>query len=539
MKKKTSYAIIEISKDILGKDITDMIKSFGAYKRVFMLGIDGMGAFCKNAETPVMDELFKNGATTHVALASRPTISAECWTSMLTGARPEVHKLTNADMHPIEGLPTLFGYIREAFPDAETAAFTDWSPIAFNIISPTGGANKLDGGHDDELVGRLENYLDEKDPKFLFVQFDSVDGAGHTYGYGTQEHLNRISHCDGLLGRIIAKYKQYDRMEDTLFIVTADHGGTPKHSHGGWTDGEKLVFLGVSGKTVMPGQIGEVCMRDFPAIVLHAFGIKAPEFDPDGFASQMPVGIFEDAGIKDRVKLYPPVKTFQSFPEKKKGEKGYITDYVPADQIMFRLGFEEEEESYNDPDGGKPFTVESGRLKRYSNGVRGFCGELGYGTFKLSNLTHSDKFSFSQWFLSNDNYCDELLILDSYEPGKPFFQLWVKNAHMALLFFDENRKYIDELAIQELKETSSGQTWKHFLFTVDLSENTFTAVLNFEESTKVTKKFKADLRKFFVFDSLIVGENTLERRIYRMLDDIMMIDGDFDMAKLEEYYNAN
>ena len=118
------------------------------------------------------------------------------------------------------------------------------------------------------------------------VQFDAVDLAGHTTGYGSRGHLDAISHADELLGRVIAKYDARALTEDTLILVTADHGGTVHCSHGDWSDGERFVFLGIAGKHVLHGEIGEVGHRDLPAVVLHALGVPQPPFDSNGYAAQ-------------------------------------------------------------------------------------------------------------------------------------------------------------------------------------------------------------------------------------------------------------
>ncbi len=357
-----------------------MESTFGSYKRVFMLGIDGMGAFNKYAETPNMDKLFENGATTYSALASRPTSSAQCWTSMLTGAIPEVHKLTNSNMHPIAELPTVFRLIKNAYPEAETAAFTDWAPIAEEIITPNGGVTAYDVGDEDGLCDRLLEYLDAHDPKMLFIQFNSVDSAGHRSGYGSEFHLERIAHSDELLGKLIAKYKEKGYFEDTLFMVTADHGGTPGGenggSHGGWSDGEKYVFLGISGKNINKGQIGEISLRDFPAIVLHALGINSPEFNVRGYASQMPIGVFEDAGIKDRVVIYPKQEEFER-KERRQPDKSspeYIGNFIDISKIRFWQTFEN---GINDETGNCEVSTVKGLVKTYNNGFIGKSGEFG------------------------------------------------------------------------------------------------------------------------------------------------------------------
>ncbi|MBQ3860058.1 MAG: alkaline phosphatase family protein, partial [Clostridia bacterium] len=66
------------------------------YKHVFVIGVDGAGSFFRETETPRLDEIFGNGAVSYDVLTSNPTISAQCWGSMLLGVTPEVHGLTNS-----------------------------------------------------------------------------------------------------------------------------------------------------------------------------------------------------------------------------------------------------------------------------------------------------------------------------------------------------------------------------------------------------------------------------------------------------------
>ena len=66
------------------------------YQYVVVIGVDGAGAYFQRAQTPCIDEIFQNGAVTYKMLTSKPTISAQCWGSMLHGVTPEFHGLTNA-----------------------------------------------------------------------------------------------------------------------------------------------------------------------------------------------------------------------------------------------------------------------------------------------------------------------------------------------------------------------------------------------------------------------------------------------------------
>lgn len=273
------------------------------YKHVIVVGIDGAGSFFEQADTPVFDRIFSHGAVTYRALASNPTISAECWGSMLLGVSPKVHGLTNSivDQHPYphdSAWPSLFRRIREVMPDARLGSFCEWSPITRGIVENNLGVES-DSAPDTELAPRIADYIRRQKPVFLFVQMDSVDGAGHAFGYGSPQHLKRISEVDSYIDLIYQAANDAGILDDTLFCVISDHGGTPGGSHGGWTDAEKYVTFAAAGKTVQGGTIPEMNVCDLAAIVLYALGIDAPEFDIGGWTSQIPQGMFDDENITD------------------------------------------------------------------------------------------------------------------------------------------------------------------------------------------------------------------------------------------------
>jgi len=277
------------------------------YEHVIVIGIDGAGAFIREADTPNFDRIFANGAITYEALASNPTISAECWGSMLLGVGPEIHKLNNGIVssvpYPVDSeFPSLFRRIREAMPDAALGSYCDWNPITFGIVENGLGVSTATA-RDDELMPMICDYIRGSKPVFLFTQLDSVDGAGHKYGYGTPEHLGRIHHVDRLIDDAYAAVCESGIRDSTLFMVIADHGGTPFDgkgaSHGGWSDAEKLVTFAAAGNGVCGGAIPEMNIRDLAAIVLYALGIPAPEFSEKGWTAQVPAGIFADDSLPE------------------------------------------------------------------------------------------------------------------------------------------------------------------------------------------------------------------------------------------------
>ena len=272
------------------------------YSHIVVIGVDGAGSWFKIADTPFFDKIFENGAVTYNALSSKPTISAECWGSMLIGVGPEVHRLTNKRVtvlpYPVWSKhPTVFRRIRKAYPKAELGAYCEWNPINKGIVEKGIGVEKKTA-KDKEMTPLICNYIYEKKPDFLFVHFDSVDGAGHSNGYGTPQHISAIEEVDKLLGNVYSAVKGAGILDDTLFMVIADHGGTNngegKGTHGGWTDEEKYVTFAAVGKNIKSGEIKEMNIRDLAAIVLYAMGIEAPGFDEKGWTSQIPKRLFND-----------------------------------------------------------------------------------------------------------------------------------------------------------------------------------------------------------------------------------------------------
>ena len=77
-----------------------------------VIGVDGMGNYNRLANTPHMDKIFADGATSYFTLSMDPTISAENWGAMLLGATPLVHGLTNGYIDQFEygnrELPSVF-----------------------------------------------------------------------------------------------------------------------------------------------------------------------------------------------------------------------------------------------------------------------------------------------------------------------------------------------------------------------------------------------------------------------------------------------
>lgn len=83
----------------------------------------------------------------------------------------------------------------------------------------------------------------DKDYDIKFIHIISLDALGHIYGTEHSRIKQALERADGLICDI---YEEMD--EDTLFVVTSDHGVTDKGAHGGSSSPELASVFGVYSK---------------------------------------------------------------------------------------------------------------------------------------------------------------------------------------------------------------------------------------------------------------------------------------------------
>lgn len=259
-------------------------------KHVVIIGCDGLSPDgVQKAKTPTMDDLMRRGAYTMQARGVMPTSSSPNWASMIMGAGPEQHGITSNAWRPDKfeiaptavgsgGIfPTIFGVLREQQPSAVMACFHDWSGFgvlfereALDIIEDTDGPAKT--------TERAVAYFKAKQPELTFIHLDHIDHAGHKYGYRTSEYYKSVEEADRLIGETLQGLEAVGMLEQTVLIVTSDHGGIGK-GHGGATMAEIEIPWIIAGPGVTPAKelTSFVNIYDTAATVAHIFGLSAPD----------------------------------------------------------------------------------------------------------------------------------------------------------------------------------------------------------------------------------------------------------------------
>ena len=502
------------------------------YKYVVVIGVDGAGAYFRQAQTPCIDEIFENGAITYKMLTSNPTISAQCWGSMLHGVTPEFHGLTNAIVaataYPTSSkFPSFFRVIRENDPNAVLASFCDWNPINIGIVENGLNVYKVGGMGDAALTEQIIKYLQKNTPNAMFVQFDEADGAGHSSGYNTATQLQTISRIDGYIGRIYDVYKEKGILDETLFIVTADHGGNGT-SHGGWTDTEKYVMFAAAGNTVVPGTIGEMEVRDVAAVVLHALGYTAPET----WTAKVPDNLFEGVQGQERP-VYEDTESprfHATVDTPAKGSDGYITNFIKNHTLQTYLTFDG---TSADVCGGT--TSEKGKLY-YVDGYFGKGVSLDDGCIALHDYKPGmSSFTASLWFKTAGVASDPVLFsnkdwVNGYNKG---FVLSLRNSDDIRFNMGDGGVRMDANAVLP-SDYRTG--WVHILLVVDREKQEIRMCYDFGAviTAKIPEGLQAD--PLDAFSTLYIGQDgtgSYSASLSATVDEFMLFNGAFDREDID------
>jgi len=507
------------------------------YKRVALIGVDGAGNFFRQSETPAIDRIFRDGSVAYDVYTSTPSISAECWGSMLHGVTPDLHRLTNSIVsstpYDTESIfPSVFRIIRENDPDCELASFCNWNPINYGIIE--NNLNVTEGtGNDESVTDQICAYLADHDPKFLFVQFDQVDGAGHGHGYGTPAHLNQISVTDGYIERIWEAYEKRGFLDDTLFIVTADHGGYGR-SHGGKTEEEMRVMFALCGKTVKKGGAAvDMQIRDSASIVLYALGLK----QPDTWTSIVPSGVFEGVEAAERPEFHIEYqygyRTHETIPTPEKN----AADLLGSDRIIAYFPFDDSTDDVS----GKRDVSASGKFY-YLDGYYGKGLRMDDACISVKDYEPgTGSFSLAFWLKTGGSTGDPCICSNKdWKSGKnPGFVVALTPGSIRFNFGDGTNRM--DAGCNLPLDYKDG--WIYTAVSVDRTAGTVGFSMDFGKFRTFPIPEALKDVSMNAFPGINLGRDGTGSYdgLPAVLDDFLIVDGiltDDDIAALKGYYNA-
>jgi hypothetical protein len=247
---------------------------------VVIISIDGLRPDAlAQASTPNMDKLIERGSYCPHAQTLSLSITLPSHASMLSGMLPEKHGilwgLPYIGWPGMEG-PTLFS---EAH-DAGLVTAMVFGKEKLNYIALPNSVDKLFGpeAHDTEVKEEAVKFIEDGLPNVLFIHFPDTDRVGHAYGWMSTNQLYAVTFVDGLIGEIVTTLKRERYWDNTLLIITSDHGGQG-FNHGDDSPLDRTIPWLAVGPGVAQGYIINTTVNtvDTAATALYALKLPIPE----------------------------------------------------------------------------------------------------------------------------------------------------------------------------------------------------------------------------------------------------------------------
>ena len=256
---------------------------------VIIIGVDALSPDgVMKADTPTLQDMMKHGSWSLHARGVLPTTSGANWASIIDGVGPEQHGVTSNDWKvgefnfpaSVTGsggfFPSIFQVLFDQQPQLEVGSIYQWDGFG-NLYDHRFVDYDVNGKDEDDTAALAIAYIKAKKPGFLFVHFDDVDHAGHEYGHGTPRYYDAVTKVDTLISRIRQATVDAGIADETVILVTADHGGVGK-GHGGESLAELEIPWIAYGKAVNPGVQLDLPINTFDTTATAAWllGAKIP-----------------------------------------------------------------------------------------------------------------------------------------------------------------------------------------------------------------------------------------------------------------------
>jgi len=247
--------------------------------RVVIVLVDAL-RFDTSTNTSIMPtlSLLRSQGASATMHSQPPSFSAPAWTSILTGAWPDIND-SQPFNPPDENSARTFTQ-DNIFEDAQRAGLTTAVSgyIWFEKMLSNSGIDEgfytsgEDNAADNEVINAAMPWFVD-DYQLILIHLDQVDFAGHEQGGPQDPNWNAAaSRVDTMIHKIVSIL---DFSQDTLLVIS-DHGQIDRGGHGGPEAITLIEPFILTGAGIIPGKYGDINMVDIAPTLAVLLGTNIP-----------------------------------------------------------------------------------------------------------------------------------------------------------------------------------------------------------------------------------------------------------------------
>jgi type I phosphodiesterase/nucleotide pyrophosphatase len=223
---------------------------------------------------PVHAEIMKRAAYSLRARTIRRASTLPSHAAMLSGFDVKQHGLYWNSWKPERGyiqVPTIFDAAEQS--GGRAAAFVGKQKLEHIVHPGSVDLFSRPGYFCKKVVEEAAQYFVEKRPQIEFIHFSDPDDLGHSDGWMSNPQLEAVRHTDRCLRTLLDATAAAGLDRDTLFIISADHGGHG-HNHSGKIKEDRLIPWIAWGPGVRAGHriVNPISTVDTAATTLWVLG---------------------------------------------------------------------------------------------------------------------------------------------------------------------------------------------------------------------------------------------------------------------------
>ena len=259
-----------------------------APKHVVIIGLDGLSSesLREGNPMPFLRTLMEGGTWALQKRSVLPSSSALNWASLYMGAGPEQHGYNTwssrkpdfpSDTLTEHGFfPDLYYQTKLTYPDVKIGHFYEWDGMHYVVDTLSIDKDLQIDRHKGGIALALD-YIRQSRPLITSIILDSPDHEGHASGWLSPEYMSVLSHLDTVIKEVYTGIAEAGLLPETLFVITADHGGKGK-GHGGTSMSEMEAPVVFYGKGIRPrGEIKEtVSIMDIAPTLAYILKVSRP-----------------------------------------------------------------------------------------------------------------------------------------------------------------------------------------------------------------------------------------------------------------------
>lgn len=223
-----------------------------AIGRVLIISLDGLRPDAiALAPMPNLLALMQSGAYSLTAQTVYPSATLPSHASMLTGLCPAQTGVDWNDYLPERGFAKGTGLFALAKQSGLYTVMIVGKKKLRQITPPeTTDVFQFINDRDVVLAGLAAPTL-KQGFDLAFIHLATTDDMGHAYGWLSSQQISVIRRADEAIGTILAALDEAGLRQDTLIIVSADHGGH-QQTHGSKLPDDMTIPWVMTGPGVLP-----------------------------------------------------------------------------------------------------------------------------------------------------------------------------------------------------------------------------------------------------------------------------------------------